>query len=148
MMDILTSLRRTAGAALLAGLAVAATPALADDFRIDDAWKAALQDMDGVLTDKQHALINSIAYHAAAAQMCDGIDIDAPEVTKAVESVIADAPKDLVEGEQVERMTTIILMLGTAKGIILAEGALHKADFCANVLQEKADAQNDHFWLP
>ena len=104
--------------------------------------------MDGVLTDKQHALINSIAYHAAAAQMCDGIDIDAPEVTKAVESVIADAPKDLVEGEQIERMTTIILMLGTAKGIILAEGALHKADFCANAVQEKADAQNDHFWLP
>ena len=148
MMDILTSLRRAAGAALLAGLAASAAPALADDFRIDDAWKAALQDTDGVLTDKQHALINSVAYHAAAALLCDGIDIDQPEVTKAVESVIAEAPKDLPDEQQIERMSTIVLMLGTAKGIILAEGALHKADFCANAVKEKADAQNDHFWLP
>lgn len=148
MMDILTSLRRAAGAALLAGLAVAATPALADDFRIDDAWKAALQDSDGVLTDKQHALLNSVAYHAAAALLCDGIDIDETEVTNAVASVIADAPKELTDEVQIERMSTIILMLGTAKGIILAEGALHKADFCASALKEKADAQNDHFWLP
>lgn len=148
MMNILTSLRRAAGAALLAGLATAAAPALADDYRIDDAWKAALQDMDGVLTDKQHALINSVAYHAAAAQLCDGIDIDEPEVTKAVASVIADMPKELLDAQQVERMTTIILMLGTAKGIILAEGALHKADFCASAAKEKADANHDHFWKP
>jgi hypothetical protein len=148
MMNILSSLRRAAGAALVAGLAATATPALADDYRIDDAWKAALEEADGVLTDKQHALINSIAYHAAAAQLCDGIDIDEPEVTKAVASVIADTPKELLDAQQVERMTTIVLMLGTAKGIILAEGALHKADFCASAMQEKADAQYDHFWKP
>ncbi len=143
-MQILSSLR-LAGAAVL--LSFTAGAALAqDDFRIDDAWKAALQDSEGVLTDKQHALMNSIAYHAAAAQLCDGLDIDADEVAKATNGVLVDGPKDLTDEEQLERLTNIVLILGTAKGIILAEGALHKADFCANALKEKADAKNDHFW--
>ena len=52
MMNILTSIRHVAGATLL--LAGLAGPALAaDDLRIDDAWKAALVDQHGVLTEKQ-----------------------------------------------------------------------------------------------
>ena len=142
-MQILSSLR-LAGAAVLLSLA-AGTALAQDDFRIDDAWKAALQDSEGVLTDKQHALMNSIAYHAAAAQLCDGLDIDADEVATATNGVLVDAPKDLTDEEQLERLTNIMLSLGTAKGIILAEGALHKADFCANAMQDQADAQHDHF---
>ena len=146
-MHILSSFR-LAGAAVLLSLGAMAAPALAaqDDYRIDDAWKAALQDAEGVLTDKQHALVNSIAYHAAAAQLCDGLDIDDAEIAKATDAVLVAAPKDLTDDEQLERLTAIMLILGTAKGIILAEGALHKADFCANAMKEKADAQNDHFW--
>ena len=146
-MPIHSSLRR-AGAAVLLGVGLLAAPALAaqDDYRIDDAWKAALQDSEGVLTDKQHALINSIAYHAAAAQLCDGLDIDAEEVATATNAVLVDGPKELTDEEQLERLTSIMLILGTAKGIILSEGALHKADFCASALKEKADSGNDHFW--
>ena len=37
-----------------------------------------------------------------------------------------------------------MLTLGTAKGILLAEGALHKADFCANAADEKANEAGGH----
>ena len=144
-MQIFSTLR-IAGAAVLLGLTAGSAVAQQDDYRIDDAWKAALQDSEGVLTDKQHALVNAIAYHAAAAQLCDGLDIDADEVAAATNGILTDGPKDLTDDEQLERLTAIMLILGTAKGIILAEGALHKADFCASATQEKADPKHDHFW--
>lgn len=144
----MTRILRKAGAALLLlGLAASATQAQApDDFRIDDAWKAALENTDGILNDKQMAVINTIAYAAAAALLCDGIDIDADKVATATTAVLADGPKDLTDDEQLERYTNIMLMLGTAKGILLAEGALHKQDFCASASKEKADAQSVNFW--
>ncbi len=145
-MSMLSNIRRTAGAAALLGLAFTAGPALADDFRIDDAWKAALQDNDGLLNEKQQALINGIAYAASAALLCDGIDIDADKVAAATTAVLAESPADLTDEEQLERYTNIMLTLGTAKGILLAEGALHKAEFCASATAEKADTQVAHFW--
>lgn len=146
-MTILSPLRRLAGvAALFSAVALGASPSHADDFRIDDAWKAALEDAGGVLTDKQQAVVNEIAYSAAAALLCDGLDIDAPDVAKAIDAVLKDGPKDLTDDQQLERYTDILLMLGTAKGIILSEGALHKQEFCASAVAEKADAKNDTMW--
>ena len=145
-MNTFTSFRRLAGAAVLLGLASLAGPALADDNRLDDAWKAALMDQDGVLTDKQHALINAIAYSAAAALLCDGLDIDDEKVAAATTSVLADGPKDLSEDEELARYTDIMLTLGTAKGILLSEGALHKADFCAGAVTSKTEKPADSFW--
>ncbi len=129
---------------LLAG-AIAA-PALADDNRIDDAWKAALMENDGLLNEKQQAAINGIAYAAAAALLCDGIDIDPDKVAKETTEVLSGGPKDLSEEDEFQRYTAIMLMLGTAKGILLAEGALHKAEFCANAMEEKADTEVANFW--
>ena len=146
-MKMISILRRGAAAALALGLATAAVQAdTADDFRIDDAWKAALQDTDGILNDKQMAVINSIAYGASAALLCDGIDIDPEKVAVATTAVLAETPPDLSDEEQLERYTNIMLMLGTAKGILLAEGALHKDAFCATANTEKADTQTANFW--
>ena len=138
--------RRAAGAAVALTLAVSAGPALADDLRIDDAWKAALSETEGVLDDKQMAMINGIAYSAAAALLCDGIDIDPDKVAAATTEILADTPPDLTDDDQLARYTAITLMLGTAKGILLAEGALHKAAFCANSADEKAKKPADTFW--
>lgn len=146
MMGKLSSLRSAAGAAVLLCLTAYAAPALADDFRIDDAWKAALQDNEGILSEKQQAVINGIAYSAAAALLCDGIDIDGDKVAKATTEVLAGGPPDLTDNEQLERYSNILLMMGTAKGILLAEGALHKADFCASAMQQIADKQVTNFW--
>ena len=131
---------------MLAILAGAATEAMADDFRIDDAWKAALQENEGVLNEKQLAAVNGIAYSAAAALLCDGLDIDPEKVAKATTDVLAGGPEGLTEEEEFDRYTTILLIMGTAKGILLSEGALQKADFCANARAEKADANVANFW--
>jgi len=74
------------------------------------------------------------------------IDIDADKVAAATTAVLAESPPDLTDEEQLERYTNIMLMLGTAKGILLAEGALHKAEFCASATKEKADTQVANFW--
>lgn len=148
-MRFLSPLRSAAGAAAFIGLVAlgAAAPALADDFRIDDAWKAALENTDGLLTDQQHATLNSIAYHSAAALLCDGIDINPDSVAKAMDGILAAAPADLTDDQQLQRYTDILLMLGTTKGIILAEGALHQQEFCANATAEKAEAKAEaSFW--
>jgi len=146
-MSMISILRRGAAAALVLGLAASAAQAdAADDFRIDDAWKAALQDTDGILNDKQMAVVNSIAYAASAALLCEGIDIDPEKVAVATTAVLAETPPDLSDEEQLERYTNIMLMMGTAKGILLAEGALHKEAFCATANTEKADAQATTFW--
>ena len=80
-----------------------------------------------MLTEKQHALINGIAYAAAAALLCDGIDIDADKVAAATTACSPTARRASPTKKQLERYTNIMLTLGTAKGILLAEGALHKA---------------------
>jgi hypothetical protein len=119
---------------------------MADDNRIDEAWKAALADQHGVLTEKQHALVNAIAYSAAAALLCDGIDIDPDKVATAMTSVLADGPKDLSDEDALSRYTDIMLTLGTAKGILLAEGALHKESFCGQAVAAKTEKPADTFW--
>jgi hypothetical protein len=145
-MTLTTILRSTCAALAISFAATAAQAQAADDFRIDEAWKAALEGNEGILTEKQQAVITGIAYAASAALLCDGIDIDADKVAAATTAVLADGPKDITDEEQLERYTNIMLMLGTAKGILLAEGALHKADFCAAATTAKADVQAANFW--
>lgn len=144
-MMFLSPLRSAAGAAAFFGLVAlgAAAPAQADDFRIDAAWRAALENTDGVLTDQQHATLNSVAYHSAAALLCDGIEINPDAVAKAMDGIFAAAPAELTDDQQLQRYTDILLMLGTTKGIILAEGALHEQEFCAGAAAEKAEAKAD-----
>lgn len=133
-------------AALTIAMLAMSSSARADDFRIDDAWKATLQDSDGVLTETQQGLVNVIAYNSAAALLCEGIDIDGDKVAQATTSILADGPKDLDDEEELSRYTHIVMVMGTAKGIMLAEGALHKDDFCATAAKEKADTEAVNFW--
>ncbi len=147
-MTFIFPLRRAASTAALFGFMAigAAAPALADDYRIDAAWKAALENTDGVLTDPQHATVNMIAYNSAASLLCDGIELDTPRVVKVMDEIIAAAPAELTPEQQLERYTDILMMLGTARGIILAEGALHEKEFCEGANAAKADADINDFW--
>ena len=145
-MNMMNILRGTSFSLAIGVTATAAHAQAADDFRIDDAWKAALEGNEGILTEKQQAVITGIAYAASAALLCDGIDIDADKVAAATTAVLAEGPKGLTDEEQLGRYTNIMLMMGTAKGILLAEGALHKADFCAAANAAKADVQSANFW--
>ena len=89
-MNMMNILRGTSFALAIGFTATAAHAQAADDFRIDDAWKAALEGNEGILTEKQQAVITGIAYAASAALLCDGIDIDADKVAAATTAVLAE----------------------------------------------------------
>jgi hypothetical protein len=127
-------------------LAFAPAASAEDDHRLDEAWKAALRDFEGVLDQKQHVMINSIAYHAAAAGLCDGIDLDADKVGKAMNEIASANDDNLTDEQRLQRLSDILINLGTARGIFLAEGSLQKDEFCKAALASKADTENETFW--
>lgn len=147
-MNTLISFVRAAAAVSLMCGAVIAMPAnaQADNHRLDEAWKAALQDFEGVMTDKEHALANSIAYHSAAARLCDGIDLDVDKVGQAMNALATAPNPEMTDDHRMERLANILLTVGTAKGIFLAEGSLQKEPFCKEAMEAKADTENEHFW--
>jgi hypothetical protein len=48
----------------------------ADDNRLDEAWKDAVGDQENILTEKQFAMLNNLAFQAAASKVCDGFELD------------------------------------------------------------------------
>lgn len=141
-------MRSLRNSCLALALFAAAPDALAetDNHRLDDAWKAALMDQEGVITQQQHATINSIAYHSAAARLCDGIDLDTDKVATAMNAIAASADAALEDEHSLERLTHIVMTLGVAQGLFLAEGSLKKTEFCADAVSSKSEEGNEHFF--
>jgi hypothetical protein len=117
-----------------------------DDNRLDDAWKAALEDQEGVLTPQQTAALNNIAYAAAVARVCQGFEIDHDKYAKAVNDIVVPGSEKRSDQENLERQSSILVSLGTAYGLFLAEGTAKKDDFCANAMELKADKQSVNLW--
>lgn len=107
--------------------------------KIDAAWKAAFLDFEGVLTNDQHTQLNSIAYHATAARLCDGLELDVDEAGKQVNAIVNAADAGMDEEHKVERMTNILVTLGMIKGLMLAEASLDKDNYCAAAMAAKAE---------
>lgn len=136
----------TMGLAALALLAVSGVAQGADDdHRLDDAWKAAVEDNEGVLSPAQVSGLNVLAYESAVARLCDGFKLDEKKFATSVAAVVTGG-NTLSEEEQVQRLTAVMFQLGTANGLFLAEGAMKKDTFCAQAAEEKADKDHPHNW--
>ena len=131
------------GIALLIAIAADAAD---DDHRLDDAWKAAVLDLEGVVTDKQYAAINSLAYHSAVARLCDGFELDTDKLSKAINEIVAQGVDQVDDDVNMARQAHVLITLGTSHGIFLAEGSLHRDQFCADAVAAKADPENTSFW--
>jgi hypothetical protein len=130
-------------------MAIASSAAYAqstDDNRLDDAWKAALEDQEGLLTPQQNAALNNIAYQAAVARVCSGFEIDPAKYAKAVNDIVVPGSDKRSDKENLERQAGILISLGTAYGLFLAEGTAKKDDFCANASEFKDDKEMTHLW--
>jgi hypothetical protein len=114
--------------------------------KIDAAWKAAFMDFEGVLTPEQHAQLNNIANHSAAARLCDGLELDVGKVANAVNGIVMAAEQGMSDEHKLERISNILVSLGMIKGLLLAEGSLDKDSYCAAAMKLKAEEPNDHFW--
>lgn len=135
-----------AGLLVLAFTVQAQAQKAPDDHRLDEAWKAALEDQEGVLTPQQFATVNSIAYQAAVARLCPGFEIDNVKYAKAVNAIVASGNDKLPDERKLERQTSILITIGTSYGLFLAEGAAEKDAFCSGAAEAKNDKDIPHLW--
>ncbi len=135
-----------ATACVAASLLCSSVRAADDDLRLDDAWKAAMEDQEGVLTKEQFGALNNLAYHSAVARVCDGFNLSLEKFSKAVNDIIIAGSDKLDDEEKLARQTHILVALGTSHGLFLAEGTLHKEIFCKEAATAKSDGENANLW--
>ncbi len=132
-------------AALCIGLG-AAQAQEQDDDRLDEAWKDLFEAQEGILTPKQSAQLNNLAYGAAVARVCDGFTIDQKKFMTGLSEAVAPSAEGLTEEQHVERGTAILIDLGMRVGIFMAEGNEEKDDFCKAATESKADTEVPNYW--
>jgi hypothetical protein len=140
---------RTLLLCLAACLVIAAVPAMAeddDDERLDDAWEDAVGDQEPVLTDKQFALLNNIAFQAAAAKVCDGFTLDPDKFAAGIAEATSPAPADMSDEDAETWKTAVLIRFGTTYGLFLAEGNDEDDEFCKNAKELKADSEVPNVW--
>lgn len=135
-------------AGLLVGAFAAGAQAqqAADNHRLDEAWKAAIEEQEGVLTPQQFATLNALAYQAAVTRLCAGFEIDSVKYGKAVNAIVNSGNDKLSDERKAERQANILITLGTSHGLFLAEGAAQKDAFCAGAAEAKKDKDVSHAW--
>lgn len=134
---------------LAACLVIATVPAMAeddDDDRLDDAWEDAVGDQEPVLTDKQFALLNNLAYQAAAAKVCDGFTLDPDKFATGIAEATSPAPADLSDEDAETWKTAVLIRFGTTYGLFLAEGNDEDDEFFKNAKELKADSEVPNVW--
>ncbi len=133
-----------AGAALALG--AIAGPAAADGARLDAAWAVATGEVDGLVDASDLAAINVIGYHAAVSKLCDGFALDVDEIAAATDALIADAPADATPETLLARQAEILIAVGTAHGLFLAEGSQRLESFCEEAIATRDDPDYDDHW--
>lgn len=128
------------------GALAVAGPALAQSHRLSAAWEAAINEEGAYLAPAALARLNTVAYHAAVAKLCDGFQVDADKIAAVSDGVIAQALEGLDGEALAARHADILIDLGTAHGLFLAEGSLHPEKFCATAAEVRAEAGFDDLW--
>jgi hypothetical protein len=117
-----------------------------DDDRLDEAWKDLFQAQEGILTPKQSAQLNNLAYAAAVARVCDGFTLDQKKFMEGLSAAVEPSVEELTEEQHIERGTAILIDLGMRVGIFMAEGNGDKADFCKEAAESKSDTEAPSYW--
>jgi hypothetical protein len=130
-------------------LIIAAVPAIAeddDDNRLDDAWEDAVADQEPVLTEKQFALLNNLAFQAAVTKVCDGYELDPDKFAAGIAEATSPAPEGLSDEDAEAWKTAVLIRFGTTYGLFLAEGNDEDDDFCESAKELKADSEVPNVW--
>jgi len=118
-----------------------------DDNRLDEAWKDAIGDQENILTEKQFAMLNNLAFQAAATKVCDGFELDQAKFAKAITDATTPLPNpDMSEDDIKIWETAVIMRLGATYGVLLAEGNTRSEQFCASAKELKADPDVPNVW--
>jgi hypothetical protein len=117
-----------------------------DDNRLDDAWEDAIGDQEPVLTPKQFAELNNLAFQAAVTKVCDGFKLNGDKFSKAFADVTSTPNEDMSDEEAAAWGTAVLIRFGMSYGLLLAEGNDEEDDFCANAKELKADSEVPNVW--
>lgn len=145
-MNLIFNGLKAIGFAALIALPMSAASARDLVGRLDEAWKDAIEDQEGVLTPKQTTILHDTAYQAAVARVCDGINIDQAKYAKAVNDLLADTGDKFEDEAEIMRSAHTLVMLGTSYGLFLAEGNIDRDKFCLAATETKADMSMPNLW--
>jgi hypothetical protein len=134
---------------LAACLVIIAVPVMAeddDDERLDDAWQDAIGDQEPVLTDKQFAQLNNLAFQAAVTKVCDGYTLDPDKFATGIAEATSPAPEGMSDDDADTWKTAVLIRFGTTYGLLLAEGNDETDEFCESAKELKADSEVPNVW--
>jgi hypothetical protein len=131
---------------LASATAMAADKPADDDDRLDEAWKDAVGAQEPILTDKQFAALNNLAYQAAVTNVCDGYTLDNKKFAKEFAAATTVPNPDMSRKDAGAWETAVLIRFGTSYGLLLAEGNAHTDSFCANAKDLKGDKDVPNVW--
>jgi hypothetical protein len=123
-----------------------ATPASADDNRLDEAWKDAIGEQEPILTEQQFALLNNLAFQAAVTKICDGYQIDGDKFSKSFAEATEPPNPSMTPEDAGHWSTAVAVRFGTTYGLFLAEGNTKPEDFCASAKEFKDQTEIANVW--
>jgi hypothetical protein len=114
--------------------------------RLNDAWASALIGDEPVLSAKQTAKLNNLAFQAAATRVCEGFELSQDKFIAALEDATASDKTDLSDDAIAMRQSFILVDFGMRYGLLLAEGEAQDESFCKNAAELKTKADIPNVW--
>ena len=115
--------------------------------RLKAGWVKATDLIDGVLSPAQRSEMNSLAFSAAVASLCEGFDLNRDKFTTGMKTLEHENKAEM-SAEQIDYFEThLTFNYGVAVGLYLAEGSLDQAGFCAEAAAHRNDPESHlHYW--
>jgi len=134
-------------AAVAVGLAAGIVgPAAAESGRLSEAWHDAIGDQEPILTDKEFAVLNNLAFQAAVPKVCEGFDLDVPKFSQGIADATQPSNPSVTEDEHKHWETAVLIRFGVSYGLFLAEGNNKPDAFCASAKELKDDSNTPNYW--
>ena len=113
---------------------------------LDPAWQKAVELQDGVLTPRQHSLLNEIAFAAAVSNLCDGYSLERARFSAGFEELQHEDMVSMSAEEAEYFQHHLMFNYGVVVGLFMAEGALDRSGFCQQADEHRNDPEITHFW--
>ncbi len=113
--------------------------------QLEPAWLQASRLLDGALNPKQQSELNTLAYSAAVANLCEGFALNREQFKKGFGYLKHEDSARMKPEETAYFERHLLVNYGVAVGLFLAEGAADQAGFCKAAATHRGEAAY-HYW--
>ena len=113
--------------------------------QLEPAWLQASRLLDGALNPKQQSELNTLAYSAAVANLCEGFALHRERFKKGFDYLKHEDSARMKPEETAYFERHLLFNYGVAVGLFLAEGAADRAGFCKVAATHRGEAAY-HYW--